>query len=182
MKAWCRHLSVLLLVSGCILPPPVSLDNGSNQNPYIIPKDSTPPTAEIDLNLTCNTCTFQVHVEDPDAGDTLYAEWFWDYDAGSTVPVTLVQPISPSTVSSVPRQDAAYRIPNLHDLLFDQLQSNPNSVHTLQVLISDRPYSSDSSQTPINQVPESGGLTTTLRWTVKFITRGTRCDVTICSE
>jgi hypothetical protein len=62
---------LLVILAGCILPPPVSLDNGTNQPPYVIAGDSVPSTAEVELNLTCSTCTFEIAAEDPDTGDTL---------------------------------------------------------------------------------------------------------------
>lgn len=168
---------LLLWVTGCILPPPVSLDQGQNQAPFVLPSLSDPNTAEVELNLNCSVCTFKLYASDPDASDTLSTRWFWDYDQGHTESHTDNIKIVPA-LNGAARAPAVYTTEDLKQLSSELAGSASSSVHTLEVVVSDRDF--DSSGTPLNQAPAAGGLTTSLRWTVRFVTRAATCDVRTC--
>jgi hypothetical protein len=175
-NAW-RH-TLLVLAAGCILPPPVGLDNSTNQPPYVIAGESKPPTAAVEINLACSVCTFQVAAEDPDVGDTLTTLWFWDYDSGQ--PLQGPDVTIPPTVNGAARSLASYPVRQLTQLATELSSVTSGNVHTLQVIVSDRGFVSGGQQP--DQTPQSGGLTATLRWTVTFVTRGTSCDtLSLCT-
>ena len=166
-----RALAATALVGSCILPPPVSLDEGSNANPFVTVARSVPSTADVQLNINCTSCTFQVFPQDPDIGDTLYARWYWDYDQTQLLAFESAA-IAPPASGAV-RLAAAYEITNVAQLK-TQLIANKTDVHTLQVLVSDRPFETGTTAPPIEQVTK--GLTTSESWTVEFVNDHTTCD------
>jgi hypothetical protein len=103
----------------------------------------------------------------------------WDYDDGQTTQSGPDVPIAP-TLNGAPRSLAPYKTENLTQLSNELAGAKNSNVHTLEVVVSDRGFVSGGE--PLNQAPNSGGLTATLRWTVTFVTRGTTCDVNICNE
>jgi len=175
--------ALLGAVGGCLLPPPVSLDQGNvNQAPTVNPNASDPNKAEVELNLACSSCTFKLTADDPDANDSLYVKWFWDYDDGHTDARGTNE--LGSALNGAERPQAVYTTEALSALnreLANSASGTETAVHTLQAVVSDGPFNPSLSASPVNQVPlDAGRLTTSLRWTVRFITRGTRCDVAQC--
>lgn len=159
------------ITGACLLPPPVSIEQGVNGRPFVLTEQVKPPQASVELNLNCQTCKFTIQADDPDAGDTIHSRWFWDYDQGD--PNTAIR-----SQSEMPPATGVLRVPN--DYTFDprlvfSSEAFINTTHTLEVVLSDRQFLPDQA-TPINRAPPEGAGITSYRWTVKLVRRGTRCD------
>jgi hypothetical protein len=160
--------------AACVLPPPVSLENGVNQYPYI--DDAEPAGPEVDVNLNCDNFCFEVHADDPDPGDILYFRYFWDYDPNGNTTIAN----DPSDAIEPPKNGElrAYMPYSLTpSVTFSTLTgANTTETHSLEVVVTDRGWSTVAGQAPVNQALGADGLSVTYRWTVNFIQRGTTCD------
>ena len=163
-----RGLLVAAMAGGCILPPPVSIEQGTNQRPIVLTEQVKPAAASVDLNLNCSRCTFTLQTDDPDQTDTVSTRWFLDYDDGN---------IDPIGFFDAPPAGGSFRSPINYPLDLQQRfprQSDEGTTHTLDVVLSDRGFA-DSGQ-PLNRSVPAGAGVSTFRWTVKLERRGTRCD------
>lgn len=175
-------VAILLQVGtqACLLPPPVSVEQSQNQRPFVLTEQVKPTQAAVELNLNCDVCKFTLQADDPDEGDAIYTRWFWDYDQSEANRSVVAQ-------NTLNPTGAALRLPDEYAFrpagMFPSEADN-GTTHTLDVLLSDRPYVQDATATPVNRATEVGAGVAVFRWTVRVVRRGTRCEdvQNICSN
>jgi hypothetical protein len=160
-----QALAVAGVFVACLLPPPVAVETQVNQSPYVVNESAKPQKAFVELNLNCATCTFSVEVKDPDAGDSLYARWFFDYDtAPFTIPCGGKVPAPDD--ANAERTPASCDVPiNTHfPPDFD------GTTHTLEAWVSDRDFT-DGGRSLADDA-----FVAVKQWTVRVHRRGVGCD------
>jgi hypothetical protein len=150
---------------GCILPPPVAVEEQVNNEPFVVNETAKPQKAFVELNLNCKTCTFSVRVEDPD-NETLFARWFLDFDTEPFV-IQCGGSIAPAADVNAERQAAFCDIPL--DERFRGTEDD-GSVHTLEAWIADRDFVGGGRELP------SDAFVAVKQWTVRVKRRGIGCD------
>ncbi len=173
-----RAIFVAAIFAACILPPPVTLEQGDDQRPYINANNSVPKATDVEINLSCDTCSFTLDEEDPDSVDTLSSHWFWDYDLGDTSVFFSGSVQPPKNGASRALDTYAVDVNGVFNVLPNLTTSD---VHTLSVVVTDRPFPSTADQ-PINQAIDPTALSTTYSWTVRFARGSPTCDTSFCSS
>lgn len=150
---------------GCILPPPVAVEEQVNEEPFIVNDTAQPQKAFVELNLNCKTCRFSVRVEDPD-NETLYARWFLDFDTDPFV-INCGGALEPAADPVAGRQPAFCDIP-----LDEQFRGaeDDGSVHTLEAWFADRDFVGGGRELP------DTAFVAVKQWTVRVKRRGIGCD------
>ena len=161
--------------SGCLVPPPIpETPVSQNSAPRIdINKlDPHPVQGPVTMSTTCTSYTFRVQLSDPDYDDTLYWRVFADYHR-DWFQESLVQP-APADPSSPGSQQISFVIyPN--DPRFFQAPG-ATGIHTVEVLVSDRPFDDESFPPGRDVYPDSDGFIDSFVWPVEIVDDPLPCE------
>jgi hypothetical protein len=166
-----RALLALLALSGCILPPPVAVQESVNHEPFIVDEAARPQKAFVEVNFNCAVCVFSVQVEDPDLGDRLFFRWFYDYEAQPDAAPFCVTSLAPPNDPNAPRDLVSCDVS-----INEPPRGNPDddTIHTLEVWISDRDFVV-TDELPRNRVVPEEAKIARKQWTVRWKRRGIGC-------
>ncbi len=134
-------LSILLLLTACVMPPPVEeLPELQNSPPRILPNSLTPQSTSgfKRVSIRCPDVEFYASLTDPDVGDTLYWRVFLDYFADPYPLDTEVRPISPDPRGKQVSHPIFFTI-DPSDERFD-VHSRLGEPHLVELLVADRPF------------------------------------------
>lgn len=153
----------LCVLHACLLPPPVEEAHVvPNQPPRIEPDSLTPaPTEGVkEMTTQCPPYQFFAEITDPDVGDTLYWRVFLDYNL-QQVPNLLATEIRSASPGSTITFDVDPNDPRF------QTSGTFTAVHTVELFIADRPFSTVARQ-PYARSVETPGLTDSFMWAINL--------------
>jgi hypothetical protein len=161
---------------GCLLPQEEIFLNEfpepRNRPPRIVEQQVQPTDRIIRGYGSDNMCElqFSVIVEDPDVSDTLYVNWFVDYDSSQQRGADHVERIQPNSLPKEARDQRGTFNPKIPSIDFSRL--NAPGEHVVEVIVSDTPLvGREPEKTPIRL--EDGtetydpGYAATYAWFVK---------------
>ena len=134
-------VGVSLLLSSCLLPPPMQGETYSDNHPPRVLIDSLvphPTTGPLKLSANCPPHQFHAIVTDPDQGDAIYWRVFIDYHRDDEPLQTEVRTLEFDPAQQEQRQSLNFDI-DPRDERFDK-GGGVNATHTVELLISDRPF------------------------------------------
>jgi hypothetical protein len=159
-----------LASSGCLLPPPIEEGTEvTNRAPRIVLENlSPPPTAGRKLmSTTCLEYRFFAALQDPDPGDTIYWRVFIDYrDDPNPLSSSVVETEPPNETDPTARRAIAFTIDPLDDR-FGSEATKFEEHHSVELLISDRPFYADE-RAPLARAVEPKGLKASSVWPVEL--------------
>jgi hypothetical protein len=166
----CRALALVAL-TGCILPPPI--EEGSdveNQPPRILVETLSPPPQDLPkrMSVQCAQYRFFANVQDPDPNDTIYYRVFIDYLNNSDAERldTEVKDKPPDETNPGAARLLTFSV-DPTDERFGPESTKFEVSHAVELLISDRPFST-FEQAPVGRVVEEDGLTDSYTWPVQL--------------
>jgi hypothetical protein len=163
-------ISVLLSGnSGCLVPPPIPetpVIQNSAPRIDINKLDPHPVQGPVVMSTACTSYTFRVQLTDRDYEDTLYWRVFADYHR-DWFQESLVQFADPSTQVNF----SIY--PN--DPRFFQA-TGATGLHTVEILVSDRPFDDESFPPGRDVLPESDGFIASFVWPVEIVADTLPCE------
>ncbi|MEL6546397.1 MAG: hypothetical protein AAFQ82_17355 [Myxococcota bacterium] len=179
LVAWVRALvavGIMVLASGCLLPPPIEPEaEFGNQAPRVIDSSIFPATVNvpIDLSTQCSqqdqTEPFFLDVFDADAQDTIYWRVFVDWSEDTLQFERFQTDIEQIDVLPSEAEDGrrTLRADILGSDARFQTGLNPlDRPHVIEFVISDRPFSDDplTAREPVGSTAQ----TTLWQWTVRL--------------
>lgn len=155
----------MILLTGCILPPPVGVDTADNTPPVLDLNTMVPRSADITLNTNCQRCTFTLNVIDPDP-DTLFMRAYYDFAVTPT-------PVFGCDLDFQAAEGNAARVPITCTINPSTLirVANEGQPKAFEIWVTDRDFASGGTQ----QLAEGAG-SVVARWTVTGERRGVTCD------
>lgn len=166
-------------VTGCLMPPGIEpAPDAFNQPPRIIPDSLTPdPTNGPKLMSTgCSSYPFFARITDPDRADTLYWRVFVDYHRDEAPSLSPIQTLIPDPGSLVEVDLIQFSIsPN--DELFSTGGQPGDEPHTVELLISDRPFDSSAISPEGRVLSDDAGLTDSFIWSVHLTDDSHPCPI-----
>ena len=139
--ARCLVVVSLMLLAGCLIPPPLEEEiEITNQAPRIIVDSIVPhpATGPVLMNANCSLYSFRANITDPDAGDTLYWRVFLDYhrDTNRLDGPVYETGLDPNNLSS--GQSIQFDVDPNHEKFF--YDTSTDGIHTVELLVSDSPF------------------------------------------
>ena len=164
-----RYLSwtgLFLLLIGCVVPAPVDEEFGLiNMPPRILTERVNPSPIGGPVSLSpCEERTFYAVITDPDFGDTLYWRVFINYHRNNAPLDVQVNQVS---VTSTNATISISFILDPDDDLFE-LQSGYHNIHSIELLVADRPFDSVGFEPQGRVLNADEGLTDSFVWPVFF--------------
>ena len=163
-------LFALLLTPACVVPPDIEAPPDEVQvGPSFVRGTIDPQGPEVNIGPSCLQVFTIGEITDGNAGDTLYYRWYVDYDAADPVHAIYVASgtIAPPADGSTVRHGPSYTLDATSQYLGDRTAS---SVHTVEIIVTDRPFEEDSTAVPKFKVVSTGGIWTEFSWTVTLKT------------
>ena len=160
------RIALLTTCLSCVVPAPVDEEVGLvNRPPRIIVDRHYPLITEGPVKLDPCGQDFEAVITDPDLGDTIYYRTFINYHRmtdNEKKDISGVQPVEISTVDEA--KNVVFFI-NPKDDAF-QFQAPDSNIHTVELFLSDRPFSTSSVPPIGRQSSEVEALTDSLVWPV----------------
>jgi hypothetical protein len=163
-------LFALLLTPACVVPPDIEAPPDEVQvGPMLVQGTIDPQGPEVKVGPSCLQAFTIGEITDGNKGDTLYYRWYVDYDAEDPVHTIYVASgkIAPPADASAVRHGPAYTLDATSQYLGDR---TAKSVHTVEIIVADRPFEEDSTALPKFKVVSAGGVWTYYAWTVTLKT------------
>lgn len=164
----CRAL-VLVVFTGCILPPPI--EEGTevkNQPPRILVETLSPPPQDLPkrMSVQCPQYRFFANVQDPDPSDTIYYRVFINYLTDLSPLDTVVVPLRPNETNPGAARLINFSIDPKHER-FGPEDTKFEVPHAIELLVSDRPFLTVDKD-PVARAVEVDGITDSYTWPVQL--------------
>ncbi len=151
--------SIFLL--SCIDMPEVRVLETNNRPPLINKSTVIPSSPVIKTDATCRKEFAFSEVIELDTVDMLYVRWYVDYEYLRNYQKSSVIPASDKR--SITRGGDTFTLDLKNSILPNKSRG---SIHTVEVILSDRPFLLDSTEPPAFKAIEKGGNYDYLSWTV----------------
>ena len=167
-RATALLMQITISISGiaCVVPAPVDEDVGLvNRPPRIIVDRHYPLITEGPVKLDPCGQNFEAVITDPDIGDTVYYRTFVNYHRMTDDEKKDLSEVQPVEISTVDETKTVVFFVDPADDAF-QFQAPDSNIHTVELFLSDRPFSTSSVPPIGRQSSEVEALTDSLVWPV----------------
>jgi len=154
-------VALILNTTYCVDVPEIRVLEASNRPPVIDKSTVTPTSPVVKVDSTCKKDFSFTGVTELDIEDTLYVRWYVDYEYIKNYQKSSVIP-SPAK-KSITRGGDKFTLDLKNSIL---LNKSRGSLHTVEVIVSDRPFTADSTIPPPFKAIEEGGNYDYISWTV----------------
>ncbi len=165
LPAVLRLVSAMALLSFtstfCVDTPEIRLLEVNNRPPLINKSKISPDSPVVKIDSLCKKEFGFSEVTELDTEDMLYVRWYVDYEyiknyqKGSVIP--------PPDKKNIIRGGDSFILDLKNSILPSKSRG---SVHTVEVILSDRPFLLDSTEPPPFKAVEKGGNFDYISWTV----------------
>jgi hypothetical protein len=164
-RATAAAVALAFALPACVVPPDIEPPPAEPNYPPVIALDTVSPAGPlVGVDVSCRTDFSIGSVLDENRTDTLYYRWYVDYDTWGYFRQGGVLP--PPADGSTSRKGPAYTLDAANSLLFTD--RSRGSIHTLELLVADRPFADDPAVPPPYKAVSTGGLKDYYSWTVKL--------------
>ncbi len=155
-------MALFLLTSlSCVDTPEIRILEINNKPPLITKSKIKPDTPIVRIDSLCKKEFAFSEVIEIDTEDMLYVRWYIDYEQIKNYQKSSVIP--PPTKKDIVRAGDSFTLDLRNSILPSKSRG---SLHTVEVIISDRPFLLDSTEPPPFKAIEKGGNFDYLSWTV----------------
>lgn len=159
-------LALLLFSAACVVPPDIEAPPAETPRGPVIVLDKVEPKGLVNIGSACRQDFTAGEIEDENTGDTIYYRWFVDYYFWGIYKASGKLPAAAD--GSEKRQGPAYTLDATSSLVLNDRTAG--SVHTVELIVADRPFEEDSTIQPAFKVVTAGGYWAYYSWTVKLKT------------
>lgn len=157
------------LLAGCLVPPPI--DEGilrPNQPPRVLLENLTPDPSDgpKTLSVSCAENLFVASVTDSDPADTIYSRIFVDYFKIERPWEIEVRETLPLDIHIEEPRVLSFFIDG-NDERFGIDETRFQVPHTVELVVSDRPFYRDS-RAPEGRAPTEDGLVDAIVWVINL--------------
>jgi len=155
-------MAVLILNSTyCVDLPDIRVLEASNRPPVIDKSTLLPSSPIVKIDSSCKRDFSFSQTTELDIDDVLYVRWYVDYEYVKNYQKSSVIP-APSK-KSITRGGDSFTLDLRNSILPNKSRG---SLHTVEVIVSDRPFMIDSTVSPVFKAIEEGGNYDYISWTV----------------
>ncbi len=160
-----KYIFIMVMVSflalHCVDMPDIRVLEINNRPPVINKSTINPSTPVVKADATCKKEFSFSEVTELDTEDMLYVRWYVDYEYLKNYQKSSI--IQPANKSNITRGGDNFTLDLKNSILPNKSRG---SIHTVEVIISDRPFVLDSTEPPAFKAIEAGGNYDYLSWTV----------------
>lgn len=149
------------LFTSCLDLPEIRVLEAENTPPVINKAKISPNSPVIKIDSTCKKEFSFSEVTELDTEDMLYIRWYVDYEYIKNYQKSSVIP--PVDKKSIIRSGDNFTLDLKNSIL---PAKSRGSIHTVEVILSDRPFLLDSTVSPAFKAIEKGGNFDYISWTV----------------
>lgn len=150
-----------LLICSCLDMPDIRVIERENLPPVIDKSSVSPNSSVVRVDSSCRKEFSFSMVTESDTDDMLYVRWYVDYDIIKNYQKSSV--IAPLKKKSITRGGDSFSLDIRNSILPNKARG---SLHTIEVMVSDRPFVIDSAVAPAFKAIEEGGNYDYISWTV----------------
>ncbi|MGC8927283.1 MAG: hypothetical protein ACP5QK_05095 [Myxococcota bacterium] len=151
----------LTLLIQCTDMPDIRVLEMDNRPPIINKSTITPGGPIIKIDSSCKREFSFAEVTEFDTEDLLYVRWYVDYENIKNYQKSSVIPANDR--KSITRSGDSFILDLKNSILPNKTRG---SIHTVEVILSDRPFLLDSTEPPQFKAIEKGGNYDYISWTV----------------
>ncbi|MCX7958437.1 MAG: hypothetical protein N3B13_05255 [Deltaproteobacteria bacterium] len=145
----------------CVDVPDIRVLEADNRPPSINKSKVSPLGPVVKIDALCKKEFSFAEVTELDTEDMLYVRWYIDYEYLKNYQKSSVIPATDK--KNITRGGDSFTLDLKNSILPSKTRG---SVHTVEVILSDRPFSFDSTEPPPFKAIEKGGNFDYLSWTV----------------
>ncbi|MCX7945170.1 MAG: hypothetical protein N2746_11750 [Deltaproteobacteria bacterium] len=150
-----------VLMTSCLDMPEIKVLEANNRPPLINKARISPETPIVKIDSLCKKEFSFSEVTELDTNDMLYVRWYIDYEYIKNYQKSSVIPASDK--KSITRSGDSFTLDIKNSIL---PHKSRGSIHTVEVILADRPFLQDSTEPPPFKAVEKGGNIDYISWTV----------------